>query len=243
MHLNKYTGLQSNLYHATQEVPMSKHRPNLVILAAGAIALGASGISFAAGAPSTPSGDTTLSQQDRAFVATAANAGMEEVAAGKLAEHSVENTTVQQFAHRMVDDHSRANDELKRIAQADNITLPRHMDAKSKHEVDALKRTHDPHFGERYMAHQASDHQEVIDAFQKEADQGRNADLKRFASDTLPTLREHLQLAEQTQREISTRTPTTPAEHRELEASKNGTGGSWGTAEKAEHMPVPKTNN
>jgi len=215
---------------------------HLVILAAGAFALGAAGASFAAGTTSGPAGDTTLSHQDRAFVKTAADAGMEEVAAGRLAEHSSENADVQRFARRMVDNHTHANDELKRIAQAEGIALPDRMDAKARHELGALRGAHDARFDARYMAHQVSDHQEVIGAFRKEADEGRNADLRRFAADTLPTLREHLRLAEQTAHAIPTKAPTTPREKAALEAAKAGTGASSVAAERNEHMPVPKTN-
>lgn len=220
---------------------MSHNPLYLAMLAAGALALGAAGTSFAAGTTATPSGDTTFSHQDRAFVKTAADAGMEEVAAGRIAEHNTGNADVQKFARRMVDDHSRANDELKRIAEADRITLPDRMDAKARHDVDALGKVHDARFDAKYMDHQASDHQEVIAAFQKEADQGRNADLKRFASDTLPTLREHLQLAEQTQHAVPAKAPMTPGERKGLEAAKAGTGASSVAAERNERMPVPKT--
>lgn len=223
---------------------MSHQRKALVALVGGTLALGVGLPSFAQSGAQR-SGDTTLSSQDRAFVAAAAAAGMEEVAAGKLAEHKAENRDVQQFAHRMVDDHTRANDELKRIAHADDIALPHSMDPKARHEVDALRKSssHDARFGfdDRYMAHQASDHQQVIDAFQKEADQGRNPDLRRFAADTLPTLKQHLQLAQRTEHEISAKAPSTPRESKGMEAAKAGTGASSVAAEKSERMPVPKT--
>ena len=223
---------------------MSHQRNILAMLTAGALALGAAGASFAH-TGGAQSGATTLSPQDRAFVATATSASAEEVAAGKIAEHDSENRDVQRFAHRMVQDHTRASDELKRIAQSDGFALPHGMDATARHEVGALRKTksHDARFGfdARYMAHQASDHHHVIDAFRKEADQGRNADLRRFATDTLPTLREHLQLAEQTQRDLPGTKPVTLREENGLQAAKAATGASSVAAEKNEHMPVPKT--
>ena len=223
---------------------MSRHRNALFTLAAGALVLGAASPSFAL-AEGAHSAGTTLSEQDRSFVQAAAAAGMEEVAAGKLAEHKAENADVQRFAKRMVDDHTRANDELARIAHAGDIALPKRMDPKARHEVDTLRKSgsHDARFGfdARYMQEQASDHQAVIDAFRKEADHGRNPDLRRFASDTLPTLREHLQLAQQTQQGLSAAAPITPQEAKGLRAAKAGTGASSVAAEKDEHMPVPKT--
>ena len=47
-----------------------------------------------------------------------------------------------------------------------------------------------------------SDHKEDIKKFQRVADKGKDAELKQFARQTLPTLKEHLQLAESTVQQV-----------------------------------------
>jgi putative membrane protein len=46
------------------------------------------------------------------------------------------------------------------------------------------------------MKHMVSDHKKDISEFKSEASKAKDADVKQFASSTLPTLEEHLNLAQ-----------------------------------------------
>src|SRR4051795_6002893 len=70
---------------------------------------------------------------DQSFVKEAAAGGMAEVELGRLAEERASSPGVKQFGQRMVDDHTKANEELKAIAQRKNIALP--TDLPSKHKT------------------------------------------------------------------------------------------------------------
>jgi putative membrane protein len=182
-----------------------------------------------------------LSPGDRAFVDQAAQAGMEEVTLGQRAERDAASPAVRTFATRMVDDHAKADAQLQAIAQRDGIPMPRTLDTRSEKALGELQAAHGTKFDAKYMEHQTSDHRKVIAAFEHEAQRGGNADLRRYAADTLPTLRQHLALAQSTVRELPASDRTALHQARGLEAAQAGTGRSNVTAEQNDRMPVEQT--
>ena len=135
---------------------------------------------------------------DRTFATKAAQGGLAEVELGKLAMEKASSPDVKQFAQRMIDDHSKANDQLKETAGKDNITIPEAMDKKDEALKKKLERLSGPQFDRAYMTAMVKDHRGDVSEFKDEASRGSNADLKSFASSTLPTLQEHLKMAEDT---------------------------------------------
>jgi len=150
------------------------------------------------------SGDSnTTSTADTRFAREAAMGGMMEVELGKIAVQKSSNDKVKQFGQRMTDDHSKAGDELKGIAAKDNITLPTELDARHRAMIDRYANMSGTAFDRAYMGDMVRDHQTDIADFQKEANSGTNADLKSWATITLPTLREHLRIARETDNSLS----------------------------------------
>ena len=141
---------------------------------------------------------------DNTFVTKAAEGGMAEVELGKLAVEKASNDQVKQFGQRMVDDHSKANDELKTIAQQKNITLPTGISAKDKAERDRLARLSGAAFDHAYMSAMLTDHKKDVNEFRVESTSGKDADIKAFAAKTLPTLEEHLKLAQDANKAVGT---------------------------------------
>jgi len=133
---------------------------------------------------------------DSTFVKTAAMDGMAEVEHGRLAAQNAASADVKQFGQRMVDDHGKANTELQSIASQKNITLPKELDAKHKAMHDKLAKMNGAAFDSAYMTHMASAHKEAVSLFQREAKSGKDAETKAFAEKTLPTLQEHLKMAQ-----------------------------------------------
>lgn len=142
---------------------------------------------------------------DRMFATKAAVGGMAEVNLGNLAKDHASNQAVKDFGNRMVTDHSKANDQLKDWASKNNVTLPTDVNAKEKAEYDRLSKLNGAEFDKVYMEHMLKDHREDIAEFRKEADRGTNADLKSWASNTLPTLEDHLKQAETVASEVGAR--------------------------------------
>jgi putative membrane protein len=147
---------------------------------------------------STKTSSSKLSSADSDFIKEAAQGGMMEVELGKTAQDKASNEKVKDFGKRMEQDHSKANDELKKIASDKGVQLSSDLDKKHKSKMDKLTKLSGAEFDRQYMRDMVSDHKDDIKKFQNVADKSKDADLKKFASQTLPTLKEHLQLAEST---------------------------------------------
>jgi len=148
----------------------------------------------------------SVSKSEVKFVEEAAAGGIAEVELGKLAGQKAQNADVKKFAERMVSDHTKANEQLKPIAAAKNIALPSGPDKKHQKEMDELARLDGEKFDREYMKHMVSDHKKDVKEFEKEAKKGKDDDVKNFASSTLPTLEEHLRLAENTNNTVKGKT-------------------------------------
>jgi putative membrane protein len=134
---------------------------------------------------------------DSTFMKTAAMDGMAEVEHGKLAAENAASGEVKQFARRMVDDHGKANAELKSLASQKQVTLPTELDAKHKAMQNKLSQLKGAAFDSAYMAHMVTAHKEAVALFGREAKTGNDAETKAFAEKTLPTLQEHLKMAQE----------------------------------------------
>jgi putative membrane protein len=140
-----------------------------------------------------------LAHRDRKFIEKAAKDGMAEVELAKLAQQHATSDQVKQFAKRMEDDHTKANDELKKLADSKGLVLPTELDRSERREMDKLAKKGGADFDKDYMKHMVSDHKSDVKEFQSEAKSAKDADLKNFAASTLPTLEQHLDLAKSTE--------------------------------------------
>jgi|SRR6478672_6987041 putative membrane protein len=148
----------------------------------------------------------TLSKGDRDFVQKAAQGGVSEVEMGKLAQQKAENQQVKDFGARMVQDHTKANDELKKIASAKSVNIPDQPDKQAQKEMDKLQKLSGAQFDREYMTHMVSDHKKDVSEFQKAAKSAKDSEVKNFAATTLPTLQEHLKMAQNAERTTKSNT-------------------------------------
>src|SRR5207237_9857954 len=112
-----------------------------------------------------------LSAKDKTFMKKAAKGGMMEVAMGKLAEQNGQSDDVKSFGKRMVTDHSKANDELKSIAQQKGVQLPA--------KEPKLKWTSD----KAYIDMMVKDHEKDLAEFKEEASGGSDPAVNKCADD------------------------------------------------------------
>ena len=110
---------------------------------------------------------------DQQWVMTVAQGGMAEVELGRLASEKASNEQVKEFAKKMVDDHTKANDELKSIASTKNITLPNETDAKHKATMDRLSKLSGDAFDRAYIRDMLTDHRKDVNAFRTESKSGK----------------------------------------------------------------------
>jgi len=138
------------------------------------------------------------------FVREAAIGGMAEVALGQLASGKASSADVKQFAERMVADHGKANTELKSLAEKRGLTVPTEVDAKHKQTMDKLSKLSGPAFDRAYMDEMRKDHKKDVNEFKQQSMKGSDPEIKAWAATTLPTLQEHMQMAERTHSAVAT---------------------------------------
>ena len=176
---------------------------------AGCVVLGlAVAPAFAGQQPTTAEkADRTMAHgkgSDETFVMKAAHAGMEEVELGKLAVEKASSDEVKKFGQRMVDDHSKAGEELKTLAQNKHITLPGASDPQANAAYARLATLSGASFDRAYMQVMAAGHRQALNDFRMETKMGQDADVKGWAAKTLPMIEEHVKLAQNTNRTAGT---------------------------------------
>ena len=165
-----------------------------------AAAVAALPVSMSAQTGSMASGSSkagTLSAADKKFVRDAAQGGMAEVELGKLATEKASSDEVKKFGQRMVDDHTKAADQLKEIASSKGIQVPTKLSAKDQMTKDRLSKLSGEQFDKAYMNDMVKDHTQDVAEFKHESTSGTDPDIKNFASTTLPTLQDHLKQAKE----------------------------------------------
>jgi len=132
------------------------------------------------------------SSPDSKFAMTAAHGGAAEVEMGKLAADKGSDPDVKAFGQQMVDDHSKANDQLMSVAKDESMTLPSEPNPKQKAMMAKLKMLSGSAFDKAYVNAMVKDHIEDVADFKKESTSGADPKIKDFATTTLPTLQGHL---------------------------------------------------
>lgn len=157
--------------------------------------------------PQTPATQTAkqgeLSDVDRTFAQKAAAAGKAEIAMAKLAQQKSSNDRVKAYAKQLEQDHLKADAELQKIVGSALKPDPQ-LEAKSQEHLEHLKQMSGAEFDRSYIMQMVDDHKMVSSEFEKYSSSGSHAGLKNFAQKTLPTLKQHLQQAEQLQRQFAT---------------------------------------
>ena len=131
------------------------------------------------------------------FVKTVAISDMFEIQSGQLAADKAQNGDVKSFGQEMVDDHSKTSEDLKELIKDEEIKveLPAKLDDEHQAKLDKLKGLSGNQFDKTYVQMQVKAHEKAVSLFEAYAAAGENDDLKDWAEDTLPTLKEHLKEA------------------------------------------------
>ncbi|MFJ4156140.1 DUF4142 domain-containing protein [Pseudomonas sp. NPDC089752] len=128
------------------------------------------------------------------FVDAATEAGIAEVVTGNLAMEKSQNAEIKAFAQQMVTDHTKANQKLGDIARKLDISVPDEAALTDKVKKMILE-WREESFDKSYVNNQVDAHEKAVELFKKEAASSDKAELKAFASETLPTLEHHLEQA------------------------------------------------
>ena len=140
-----------------------------------------------------------LSAPDKAFVEKAAKGNLAKVELGKLASEKASDQQVKAFGDQMVADHSKANDNLKPIADSGGAAWPPRLTGEPKATYDRLSKLSGAAFDKAYIHAMVEDHQKDAKEYQMESGKAKDSRLKTYVSQTLPIVQQHLSHAQQIQ--------------------------------------------
>jgi putative membrane protein len=141
-------------------------------------------------------GGTEMSNEDRAFMTKAMQDGMKEVHMGQMAAEKGQSDEVRKLGRRIAEDHTKANNQLMAIAAKRGVKLD------TRHKMQKMSKRDMENFDQAWLAMMVSDHQQDIAAFQRQAQQGTDPELRKFAKSTLPVLQKHLKMVQQAQQKV-----------------------------------------
>lgn len=142
--------------------------------------------------PSSSAADPAkLGANDKDFISKAAAGGMMEIEMGEMAQKQGQSAEVKQIGKQIAADHTKANNELIEIAKKKGVGVGK--------LTTGMPKMDKAHFDQDYLAMMVRDHQTDIALFEKQVKSGSDADLKAYASKTLPVLKKHMAMVKQAQ--------------------------------------------
>jgi putative membrane protein len=176
-------------------MPFSLRWTTLAVLAGSVVLAGAIA---GQGDPKAQQGEFTQKPKTpQEFVQFASETDLAEINLGRLAAQRGGSAAVKKFGDQMVTDHSKSNAKLLQIANKKQLRPASEMDAKHRELADKLAKMNADEFDRTYMTEMVKGHKMVAGVFQAQAESGTDTDLKNFAAEIVPTIRQHLQMAEQ----------------------------------------------
>jgi len=146
-------------------------------------------------APAAPVQQGTAARaavNDSTFAAAAASGGLAELSLSELGVQKATNRELKQFSQRMIDEHSRMNQELMTVAAQRGIPLPRTMDARAQFCAESLAGLTGEEFDRCYAKAQLIAHADAVATFEAEAERGLDPQMKALAARSLPHIKDHL---------------------------------------------------
>ena len=135
-----------------------------------------------------------LSSADQKFFEAAAQSDLAEIQTGELAQQKGSSDEVKKLGAMLVKDHTKSSADLKSLAAAKGVTLPTEPSAKQKKVAESLQKLEGEKFDAEFREEQKKMHKEAIAVYEKAA-KSKDAEVAAFAQKTLPTLKEHEQMA------------------------------------------------
>jgi putative membrane protein len=135
-----------------------------------------------------------LSKTDAQFMKMAAVANMTEAHLGQMAEAQAARQGVKDFGQKLSTDHTNAYQGLTELANKTGDTIPKAIGREQT--IARLAHLKGNQFDRAFLLDEVHAHRSVILAFRHEAEHGENADVKLWAQNMIPTLEDHLHMAE-----------------------------------------------
>jgi putative membrane protein len=139
---------------------------------------------------------TKLSARDKEFLKMAAVANMTQAHLGQMAEGKAARAGIKNFGQTLVNDHTNAYQELAVLDNKLGQAIPKGINVRRDRALESLTTLKGKKFDTRFLRDEIQDHERVLAAFRREAQHGRDQDIKAYANQVLPTVEEHLREAE-----------------------------------------------
>ena len=134
---------------------------------------------------------------DRMFVGKAMQGSLAEVQLGQLTLQKSNNPQVKEFAQRMIDDHTKLNEQMKPVAQQLGVTVPDQISKGDRKTVAKLQTLSGSAYDQAYIKDMVKDHKQDLNEFQMEASSGQDQTAKDAANQGSKVIAQHLQMAQQ----------------------------------------------
>lgn len=162
-------------------------------------------------APTTPAApmaaESKLDSNDRDFIENAAQSGHMEVEGSKMALEKSQNAEVKKFAQQMIDDHTKAGQLLAALAKSKGVDVPTDPSLMQQAKLKTLG-LRDEGFDEAYAEGVGvSAHEDAVKLFEEASNEAKDPEVKQFATETLPKLQQHLQMAKTLEQSVKNAKP------------------------------------
>jgi putative membrane protein len=133
---------------------------------------------------------------DETFIKHGVQANLAEIALGRMAAEKSRTPEVREFSQKLIQDHSQAQRNLLRIAQEKNLSLPTQLDEKHQQKLEEIGQLSGPEFEKEFAKHMLKGHRKGVAMLHRAHQKTEDEQIKAFAQQLLPTLKQHLKLAE-----------------------------------------------
>jgi putative membrane protein len=147
----------------------------------------------------------TASNADKAFMKMAAQADMTEAHLGQMAESQASQSLVKDFGQKLTHDHTDAYTQLTALAAKTGSAVPKGIDVRKISAVEQLMKAKGAQFDRQFVQDEIRDHQKALAEFKREAQHGKDPDVKAYASKMIPVLEDHLHEAQALAKPAKTR--------------------------------------
>lgn len=183
--------------------------------------------------------DKMVSKSDEEFMMKAAQGSTAEIQMAQMAQQKASSQEVKDYARKIEQDHTAASSKLKAIATDRQVSLPSDVGPKHQEMAAKLGAMSGEDFDRAYVKAMIKDHKADVKAFSKASERSMDTDLKTFASTTLPTLKDHLQTAEQLNTSTRSRSSDTPSTKAPMDSTTGVKSGNTTTTDPVPSTPAP----
>jgi len=129
------------------------------------------------------------------FIVKAVEGNLAEVQMGQLAQEKAGSDSVRSFGQMLQQDHSAAAQSSTTVATQIGVTPPSEPNKQQKALHQSLSKLSGEAFDRKFTAEMVKDHKKEIAEYKKMAKKQNDAS-GAYASQTLPTLQKHLEMAQ-----------------------------------------------